>query len=214
MGAAVDDPAVLEVDHLVGQPDRGLAVGDHDQRRCGAVALGRARSASRMRASTSGSTARGGVVEDQQPRPADQRAGQRDPLPLAAGERGAALPEPGVEAVGQRGDEAVGLGRAQRRPDLLVGDVGAEGDVAAHGVVEEERGLRHERDRAGELALRAGRAGRCRRAGSGPPSGSTSRVISVVSVLLPDAVAPTSGDGAARLDVEGDVVEQRLRRAS
>ena len=36
-------------------------------------------------------------------------------------ERGAALPQPGVEPVGQGGDEAVGLGRAQRRPDLLVG---------------------------------------------------------------------------------------------
>ena len=93
-----------------------------------------------------------GVVEDQQPRPADQGPGQRDPLPLAAGQRRAALAERGVEPVGQRGDEAVGLGGAQRRPDLLVGDVGAEGDVAADGVVEEERGLADDRDRAGELA--------------------------------------------------------------
>ena len=53
---------------------------------------------------------------------------------------------------GEGGDEAVGLRGAQRRPDLLVGDVGAQRDVAAHGVVEEERGLRHHRDRVGQLA--------------------------------------------------------------
>ena len=53
---------------------------------------------------------------------------------------------------GQRGDEAVGLGGAQRRPHLVVGDVGAERDVAADGVVEEERGLRHDRDGRGQLA--------------------------------------------------------------
>ena len=54
VGAAVGDPAAVEVHDLVGEPDGGLAVGDHDQRRRAAsLPAGRAR----MRASTSGSTA-------------------------------------------------------------------------------------------------------------------------------------------------------------
>ena len=88
----------------------------------------------------------GGVVEHQQPGPADDGAGQREPLPLAAGQRGAALADQGVEPVGQRGDEAVGLRpRRSAAQTSLVGDVGAERDVAAHGVVEEERALGDER---------------------------------------------------------------------
>ena len=61
---------------------------------------------------------RGGVVEDQQPRPADQRAGQRDPLPLPAGQRGAALAELGVEAVaaGRRRSRRPGRCAAPPRP--------------------------------------------------------------------------------------------------
>ena len=108
MGAAVDDPAVLEVDDLVGQRDGGLAVGDDDQASASAAVAGAAQRAEDPRLDL-GVDRRGGVVEDQQPRPADEGAGQRDPLPLAAGERRAALAEPGVEAVGQGGDEAVGL---------------------------------------------------------------------------------------------------------
>ena len=75
-----------------------------------------------MRASTARVDGAGGVVEDQQPGTADDGAGQRQPLPLAAGEGGAALADPGVEPLGQRGDEAVGGGHAQRRPDLVVGE--------------------------------------------------------------------------------------------
>ena len=61
----------------------------------------------------------GGVVEDQDPRVGEQGAGDRDPLALAAGEGQAALADPGLVAVGQLADEAVGLGPPRRRFDLL-----------------------------------------------------------------------------------------------
>ena len=53
----------------------------------------------------------GRVVEHEHPRGEQQRAGQRDPLPLPAGEGEALLADDGVVAVGQRRDEAVGLRR-------------------------------------------------------------------------------------------------------
>ena len=206
VGAAVDDPAALEVHHLVGQRDRGLAVGDHDQRRVGAPCVAERGEDARL---DLGVDRRGGVVEDQQPRPADQRAGQRDPLPLAAGERGAALAQLGVEPVGERGDEAVGLGGAQRRPHLLVGHVRAEGDVAADVVVEEERRLRHQRRDPGQLA-----------AVEVAQVDAVEQDPAAVGVDQPGqqrgerALAGRGGaddrDGAARLDGEVDVLEQPL----
>ena len=57
----------------------------------------------------------GGVVEDQDARVGEQRAGDRDPLALAAGEREAALADARVVAVGESLDELVGLGEARRR---------------------------------------------------------------------------------------------------
>ena len=110
---------------------------------------------------------------------------------------------------GQGGDEAVGLRGAQRRPHLLVGHVGPEGDVAADGVVEEERLLGHEGGVLGQLARGE-----------------------VAQVLTVDRDAPAVGvdeaeqqggqgalaggggaderDGAAGLDGERDVLEDRL----
>ena len=155
MGAAADDAAVLEVHDLVGQRDRRLAVGHHDERGGRVVPVLVPVVAQR------GEDARldlrvdrgGGVVEDQQPRTAYEGAGEREPLALATGERGAALAQLGVDAVGQGGDEAVGLGGAQRGPHVGVGDVGAERDVAPDGVVEHEGRLGHERHVAGQRAL-------------------------------------------------------------
>ena len=53
----------------------------------------------------------GGLVEDEHGGVAQQRAGQGEPLALAAGEGDAALADPGVEAVGQRLDEVERGGR-------------------------------------------------------------------------------------------------------
>ena len=150
VGAAVGDPALVEVHHLVGEADGGLAVGDDDQGRVGGP-LAQGGEDARLDLGVH----RGrGVVEDQQARAPHQGAGQRDALALAAGERRAPLPQLGVQAVAERGDEAVGLRVAQRGPHHVVGDVGAEGDVAADGVVEEERRLRDQGHGPGELAAR------------------------------------------------------------
>ena len=204
---AVDDPAVGEVDDLVGQPDGGLAVGDDDQGGVGAVG------GAAQRAQDPGLDLRvdrrGGVVEDQQPRPADQRPGQGDPLPLAARERGAALPQLGVERVGQGGDEAVALGGAQGCPDVLVGDVGAEGYVVADGVVEEERGLADHGHRAGQLAVR-----QVAQVGAVDLDRSPVGVDESGQQRGERALARGGGadqrDGAARVDPERDVVKQLL----
>src|SRR5689334_18831737 len=148
---AVGDAAVSEEQHLVGQADGGLAIGDQDQRR-GVVAL-RAHRRQDPRLDL-GVDRGGGVVEDQQPRAAYQCTSQREPLALAAGQRGAALPEPRVQPVRKSRHEAVGLGSTQCLPNILVGHVLAEIDVAADRVVEEERGLRHQGDLTGKLSGR------------------------------------------------------------
>ncbi len=140
MRPPVEDPAAIEVDDLVGERDRRPAVGHHDDRRRPL----RSAKTCQDRRLDAGVDGRRGVVEDEQPRPAHQRARQGQALPLSAGERGAALADVGVETVRQRRDEAVGLGEAQRRPDRLVVEVGAERHVAAHRVVEEEGVLGHQ----------------------------------------------------------------------
>ena len=115
MGAAVDDPAAVEDDHLVGQRDGREAVGDDEGR-----PPGHHLAEPGLDRRLGGRVDRGGgVVEDQDPRVGEQGAGDRDALALAAGEGQAALADPGLVAVGQLADEVVGLGAARRRFDLL-----------------------------------------------------------------------------------------------
>ena len=91
---------------------------------------------------------RGGVVEDQDPRIDEQRPRDRDPLPLAAGERDPALADHGFVALGQLLDELCRLRLPRGLLDLLVGRVGpAEGDVLADARREEERILGDGADR-------------------------------------------------------------------
>ncbi len=213
VGAAVDDPPVLEVGHLVGQGDGRLAVGDDDHGRCRLLGGAQAGQDRGLDGRVHGA---GRVVQDEQARAPDDGSGQGDPLPLAAGERRAALPHPGVQTVRQAGDETVDLGQPQRGPDLSSPSASsarvAQGDVAANGVVEEERLLRHQRRVRGHLAAARPHAGRRRRAGrcrwSGRPagraawSGSTCRCRS-----------GRPGPGAAGRDVEVDVVQDGQRAA-
>ena len=91
---------------------------------------------------------------------------------------------------------------------VVVGHVGAERDVAAHGVVEQERLLRHQR---GVLGQRAG--------GQVAQVGAVDEHLPLVGVDQPQqqrgqrALAAGGGadhgDRAARLDREREVVEQR-----
>ena len=80
----------------------------------------------------------GRLVEHEHGRVAQDRAGDRDALLLAAGEAEAALADDGVVALGERRDRLVDLGGAGRLLDLLVGRVRPrEAQVLAHAGVEE-----------------------------------------------------------------------------
>ena len=97
--------------------------------------------------SVSVSTDAGGLVEDQDPRVDQQRPGDADPLPLAAGERLAALADQRIVAVGQAEDELVAPGGPGGGDDLVAGGVGpAVGDVLGDRAVEQERLLQHDAD--------------------------------------------------------------------
>ena len=135
VGADVDDPAVVEDGDAVGQRQRRAPVGDEQR---GAALRERAqRVVDRLLGG--GVDRGGGVVEHQDPRVGEHRPGQRDPLPLAAGEREPALADDRVVAVGQALDELVRLRGPRGGPHLLVGGVGAAvGDVGADGVGEQE----------------------------------------------------------------------------
>ena len=87
MRAALDDAAPLQDEDLVGVPDGAQALGDDEggppghqgAQRLLDLLLGL------------GVDARGGVVQDQDARVEEERAGDRDPLLLPAGERDAPL---------------------------------------------------------------------------------------------------------------------------
>ena len=98
--------------------------------------------------------ARGRLVEDQDARVGDQRARERDELPLAGRELRAALADLGVVAVLERGDELVRADRARRAADLLRRRFGrAERDVLGDRAGEQE-GLLRARSRAASAATR------------------------------------------------------------
>ena len=115
--AVRDDAAVVEHDDLIGQRDRREAVGDHERRAPGHRLVERELDALLGR----GVDRRGGVVEDQHARVGQQRAGDRQALALAAGQRQAALADARVEALRQARDEVVGLRAPRGRFDLLDG---------------------------------------------------------------------------------------------
>ena len=62
---------------------------------------------------------RGRLVEDQDRRVLEQRAGDRQPLPLAAGQPLSALADRRLVAFGLRGNEVMRVGGARRGLDLL-----------------------------------------------------------------------------------------------
>ncbi len=126
VGALLDDAALIHHHDAVAGQHSGEPVGDHQR---GAVAhqflqrglhQGLALRIER----------RGGLVEQQQRRVAQDSARDRDALALAAGQRDAALAELGLKAAGQPADEFGGMGEIGGTLDFGVGGVGpAEADV-------------------------------------------------------------------------------------
>ena len=85
---------------------------------------------------------RGRLVEQQQRRVLQEGAGDRHALRLAAGQAVAALADPGVQAIRQRGGELGDAGAARGLLDLGVGGLGAgEADVVADRAGEQHRAL-------------------------------------------------------------------------
>ena len=107
---SVDDPAVVDHDDAVGEPQGRAAVGDEDR---GAVGHERAQRVVDGLLGR-GVDGRGGVVEHEDARVGDDGPGQGDALALAARQREAALADDGVVAVGQLVDEPLGAGRHGR----------------------------------------------------------------------------------------------------
>ena len=137
MGADLHDSPGIEHDEPIGPPQRGQPVGDRDRRPPGDEPVDR-RLNDRFGL---GIDARRGLVEDQDPRVYQQRPGDREPLPLAAGEATAAFADAGVVGQRLRKDEVVRAGGPGRGHDVVsacrrpaVGDV--VGDRA-----EEQKGL-------------------------------------------------------------------------
>ena len=111
MRAALDDLALVEDDDLVGVDDGRQAVGDHQRRAVGGDPVER-RLDLALGVDVEG---RGRLVEDQDRRRLQHRAGDGDALLLAAGQFQAALADLGRVAVGQAGDEAGDLRGLARR---------------------------------------------------------------------------------------------------
>ena len=152
---------------------------------------------------------RGRVVEDQDPRVGEERAGDRDPLALAARERQAALADQRLVAVGEALDEAVRLRAARRGLDLLARRVGVRvGDVLGHRGGEQEAVVGDEGDLRAQRAHVHGRAGRRRRRAPTRGSGRTA-----ARGGRPGSSSPTRMDRRAppfgpRSTVSSDVLER------
>ncbi len=98
-----------------------------------------------------GIEAGGGLVEDQEGRLADERAGDRDALALAAGEVRPSLAEQRVVPRREFGNEVVGVGQLGCGDNLIPGGVGdAVPDVVRDGATEEDGVLEHETDLAAQ----------------------------------------------------------------
>src|SRR5207237_5547018 len=134
----------------------------------------------------------GGLVEQQDPRVAQHRPRQRDPLALAAGQSRAPLADRGVVALRQRQDELVDLGVAGGGLHLAVtGRRAAQTDVLADRRVEQEVSWNTEPICASSDACATVRRSTPSMA-TRPSSGSRKRSITASSVLLPQPLGPTS----------------------
>ena len=152
----------------------------------------------------------GGVVEQQQPGVGDQRPGERDPLPLAAGEGEPLLADHAVVAVGQLADELVGLGRPGGGEDLRLGGVRPPvGDVGLNRVGEQERVLHDHADRGPQRLL-----GDVADVVAADPHRAAAHVVEAGEEQAEGGLAgarrPDHGDRLARPDLERQPAQDRL----
>jgi hypothetical protein len=140
-----DDAALVEDHDPIGVKDRAHALRDDDDVRITSLGVERPAQASICRRVQCGEA----VVEEVDRRALHQRAGDREALPLPAGNVGAALVDRGLELAVHGRDEVTRLRDLECVPQLLVGRVRvAESQVVGHGALEQVGGLRHETDAA------------------------------------------------------------------
>ena len=135
----------------------------------------------------------GGLIEDQDGRIAENRAGQGNPLPLPAGDLAPLGTDDGVVAVGQFVlDEAVRVGLIGGVDDLLHRRLRrAVADVVAHRIVEQQRILGDQADLPPQIQQpHFGRSGNPSSRIS-PCVGSANRGIRFASVVFPQPLGPT-----------------------
>ena len=146
----------------------------------------------------------GRLVEHQDRRIEQQRAGDRDRLALAAGQALAALADVQVEAQRMARDEVLDAGDARRAQHrLVVGERRAERDVVAHRAMEQEHVLQH----AADAAAQVGRVDLAQ-------IGAVDQHRALIGLVEPEhqlldrglagADAADQADPLARLDHEGD----------
>ena len=143
MGALLGHGAGIQHDDAVGVPDGGEPVGD-DQ---GGAAPHQPGQRLVDQFLVDGVQVRGGLVEHQHGRVLEQRPGDGQALPLAAGKLHPALARHRVVARGEPGDEAVDVGQPRGFFHRVRGRVGpAQADVVAQRGVEQVGVLGHQRD--------------------------------------------------------------------
>ena len=140
VGAALDDNAVVHDDNEVGMADGGEAVGNDDA----GASLHELVEGLLHGHLAFGVEGAGGFVKDEDGRVFEHGAGYAEALALSTAEGDAAVAYVGVVALGQLGDEFVGVGYGGCTTHMFRTVVSAsEGYVVGHSVVEKDAVLRH-----------------------------------------------------------------------
>ncbi len=206
--SGIDDLTFVDDDDPIGQRQRGTPMRDEQ---CRARARDPAQRGVDLLLDARVDRRRG-VVEQQDRGIREERAGQRDPLPLTARQREALLADDGVVAERELHDEFVGFGGAGRGLDFGGSRVGApEGDVRGDRIGEQERVLEHHADAAPQRLQR--------RVAHVEPVDLDRAGVNVVEAReqkpdrrLPRARAADQRNCLARGDVQRKVAQHRLGR--
>ena len=209
MPAALDDPAGVEHQHLVGRLGGRQPVRDGQRRPAAGQALERARQP-HLGGRVDG---RGRLVEHEQVRVGQVGPGQRHQLPLAGRQLLAALPDVGDQAVRQAGQPVHQAQLGHRQLDVLVGGRRDGRSGRCRGACP-RRGSRpaapctiRDRSDANDSSRRSTPSTRTR-----PSTGSISRVSSFANVVLPEPVSPTTATRDRGRERQVDVAQHRSGR--
>ena len=208
MGATLDDLAVVQHHDAVGVADGGQAVGDDED---GSSLHQRIHTGLHLGLGV-GIDGGGGLVQNHYRGIGHGGPGNGNQLPLALGEAGTVSGEHGVVAVGQPGDEVVGVGQLGGVDAGLVGGIQlAIADIVHHRAGEQIGFLEHHAQRAAQVGL----------------ADFVDVDIVVANLAVVNVVKPVNqiGDGGfsgaggpyegyllARAGIQGDIMQHRILR--